>query len=112
MYIHNWLLQSFSQYYGLASYNSHVVCLNFIHEWRDLQFKRRLRTTDIRETFSWYVYLLSEFLPEISWEEITEEILFEFCFDAWPGIRTRALRLISQHTTYYTTCQPAFQNDS
>ena len=36
--------------------------------------------------FSWQFYLLSEFLPEIRWEEIAEEIL--------------AFRLISQHTTY------------
>ena len=28
-------------------------------------------------------YLLSEFLQEISWEEIAEEIFFAFCFDGW-----------------------------
>ena len=38
---------------------SNVVHVNFIHEWRNLQFK---------------VYLLSEFLPEICWEEVTLEI--------------------------------------
>ena len=37
-YIHNWPLQPFSQDYGLASQSTHVVCVNFIHEWRDLQF--------------------------------------------------------------------------
>ena len=37
-YIHNWLLQAFSQDYGLASHTSHDVCVNFIHEWLDLQF--------------------------------------------------------------------------
>ena len=30
-YIHNWPLQPFSQDY--------VVCVNFIHKWRDLQLK-------------------------------------------------------------------------
>ena len=44
--------------------------------------------------------LLLEFLPEICREEITEKIHFLFCFDVWPGARTLALRLISQHTTY------------
>ena len=52
------------------------------------------------ESFSWQFYLLSEFLAEICWEKITEEIfLFIFLFYAWPGIRTRSLRLRSQHYT-------------
>ena len=37
-YIHNWPLQPFSQDCGVASHNTHVVCVNFIHDWRDLQF--------------------------------------------------------------------------
>ena len=36
--IHNWPLQPFSQDYGLASHITHVVCVNFICEWWDLQF--------------------------------------------------------------------------
>ena len=36
--IHNWLLQPFSQDYGVVSHTTHIVCFNFIHEWRDLQF--------------------------------------------------------------------------
>ena len=31
--------QLFSQDYGLASRNTYVVCVKFIHEWLDLQFK-------------------------------------------------------------------------
>ena len=41
-----------------------------------------------------------EFLLEICWEEIAEEINFVFCLDVCSGARTLALRLISQHTTY------------
>ena len=37
-YMHNWPLQPFSQDYGLASHTIHIVCINFIHEWRDLLF--------------------------------------------------------------------------
>ena len=37
-YIHNWPLQPFSQDYGIVSHITHVVCGNFICEWRDLQF--------------------------------------------------------------------------
>ena len=38
-YIHNRSLQPFSQDYDIASHITHVVCFNFICEWRDLQFK-------------------------------------------------------------------------
>ena len=37
-YIYNWSLQPFSQDYVLASHTTHVVCVNYIREWRDLQF--------------------------------------------------------------------------
>ena len=38
IYMHNWPLQPFSQDYNLASHTTHVLCINFIPEWRDLQF--------------------------------------------------------------------------
>ena len=38
-FIHKWLLQSLSQDSNLASYTTYAVCINFIHEWRNLQFK-------------------------------------------------------------------------
>ena len=79
------------------------MCVNFIHKWRDLQFKVDSEWQIFWETYHGKFYLLSEFLPEICWEEIAEEILFVFCFDVWPGVRTLAFRLISQHTTYQTT---------
>ena len=47
-YIHNWSLQHFSHDYKLASYNTYVVCVHFIHEWRDLQFEVE---------FAWQIYL-------------------------------------------------------
>ena len=75
-YIHNWPLQLFSQDYGLDSYTTHVVCINFIPEWRDLQFNVDSERQIFGETLSWQVYLLSEFLPEICWEQIAEEIIF------------------------------------
>ena len=38
--IHNYItLQPFSQDCNLASRNTYVLCVNFIHEWQDLQFK-------------------------------------------------------------------------
>ena len=47
--------------------------------------------------------LLSEFMPEICRKKIAEETLFVFYFHVWPGAQTLALRLICQHTTYWTT---------
>ena len=38
-YIHNWSLQLFRQGYGLASHTIYVVCVNFIHKWRNLPLK-------------------------------------------------------------------------
>ena len=37
-YVYNWSLQPFSQDFDLASRTTYVVCVNLIHEWRDLQF--------------------------------------------------------------------------
>ena len=84
----------------LVSHTTYVKCVNFIHKWRDLQFKVDSERQIFWETFSWQFYLLSEFFPEICWEEIAEEILFVFRFGVWPGTRTLAFRLIGQHTTY------------
>ena len=37
--MHNWSLQAFSQDSNLVSYTTYVVCINFIHELRDLELK-------------------------------------------------------------------------
>ena len=86
----------------LFSHTTYIVCVNFIHKWRDLQFKINSDWQIFWETFSSQFYLLSVFLPEICWEDIAEQILFVFCFDVLPGARTLDLSLISQYTTYYT----------
>ena len=51
--------------------------VSFIHKWLDLQFKVDF---NILRIFSCQFYFLSEFLPEICWKEIAEEILFVFHF--------------------------------
>ena len=56
--------------------------------------------TDFWEAFSWQVYLLSEFLTEIYWEHVAEEIIFYiFVLMSDREFVTVALRLINQHTT-------------
>ena len=44
--------------------------------------------------------LIKGFARNLLREEIAKEILFVFRFNVWPGTRTLALPLISQHTTY------------
>ena len=39
MYIHTLLAIRTLQNYDLASHTTHVVYVNFIREWQDLQFK-------------------------------------------------------------------------
>ena len=85
----------------LVSYTTYVVCVNFIHKWRDLQSNVDSEWQIFWESFSWQFNLLSEFLPEICWEEVAEEIFFYFSFLMSDlGNEPRLLPLISQHTTY------------
>ena len=57
-YIHNWSLQP----------TTYVVCVTFIHKWRDLQFK----ADSERQIF--------EELPEICWKKVAEEIFVHISF--------------------------------
>ena len=99
-----WRLHTLFGYYNLlvriinlVSHTTYVVCVNFIHKWRDLQFKDDSEWHIFGEIFHGSFYLLSEFLPEIWWVEIAEEIFFVFCFQVWPEARTLAFRVISQY---------------
>ena len=38
-FIHNWPLQPFSQDYDTASHNAYIVCVNFLHEYQDIEFQ-------------------------------------------------------------------------
>ena len=72
----------------LASHTTYVVCVNFIHKWRALQFNVDSQRQIFWETFHGnFIYSQS-----LCWEDIAEEILFVFCFDVWPGARTLSLR--------------------
>ena len=94
-------LQPLSKDYGLASHTSHVVCFNFIHDSKDQQFNVDSERQIFWATFSWQVYLLSRvFSRNLLKGNRRRNIFFLLRFDAWSGIRTRALRLISQHSTY------------
>ena len=49
----------------LVSYTTYAVCVNFIHKWRDLQFKVDSKQQIFLKTLLAILFLLSEFLPEI-----------------------------------------------
>ena len=63
-YIHNWPLQAFSQDCSLAFHATHVVCVNFIREWRDLQFNVDSERQIFEKLFMENLFPL-RFLPEI-----------------------------------------------
>ena len=86
---------------NLVSHTTYVVgCVNFIHKWQDLQFKVDSERQIFWETFNGnFIYSLS-FCQKSAERESPKKYFFVFCFDVWPGTRTLALRLISQHTTY------------
>ena len=73
---HTYSLQQFSQDYNLASHKTYVVCVNFMHKWRDLQFKVNSDRQIFLRNCSWQFYLLFELLPEICEEKIPAEIFF------------------------------------
>ena len=96
-YIHTYIIGHYNpsvRIIDLVSHTTYVVCVNFIHKWRDLQFKVDSERQICLRNFSWQFYLLSNILTEICWEEIAEEILIVFCFDVWPGALTLAFRII------------------
>ena len=86
----------------LVSQTTYLVCVNFIHKWRDLQFKvDSERQVFIEKLFlEIFLFTLRVFARNMLRVEIAEEILFVFRFDIWSGTQTLAFRLISQHTTY------------
>ena len=61
LYICNWPLQPFSQDYGLTSHTTHVVILNFIREWRDLQFNVDSKRQIFEKLFFLFLFTLRIF---------------------------------------------------
>ena len=59
-----------------------MLCVNFIREWRDLQFKVDSERQIFCETFHDNFNLLSEFLPEL----YRSNIFIEFRCDVVPGV--------------------------
>ena len=108
-YIHTYIIGHYNPSVGiidLVSHTTYVVCINFIHKWRDLQFKVDSER-QIWETFHCNFILHSEFLPEFCWEEIAEEIVFvsRFWCLAWdsnPGFSSnKPTHYLLDHGDFY-----------
>ena len=94
--IHTWLLAITTFQLGFRpSFSAWLMLCALILYVGGLTYNG-LRTTDFWETFSWQVYLPSEFLPEICWEVIAKEIFFVFFFDR--TLPTRLRRLLMLYT--------------
>ena len=90
-YIHNWPLQPFSQDYDLASHTTHVAWVNFIHKWRDLQFKvDSERQIFLGNFFRAGLVTLRLFAKSLLKENRRRNAFSYFNFDNCPGIWTQA----------------------
>ena len=99
-YIHNWPLQPFSQDYGLASHATHVVCVNFIRERRDIQFNVDSERQIFEKFFHGSFIYFQIFCQKSAAKRKPPKKYFSyFVFDDWPGIRTQAFA--SNKSTHY-----------
>ena len=80
--------------YNLASYVTYVVFVNVIDKWRGTRSLKSIPNDRFFEKLFMpvFFYLPSEFLPEICWEEIGDEIFFMFPLieDVWTRINGTA----------------------
>ena len=75
--VYKWPLQHFSQNCDLAFRTTYVVSVNFMHNWRDLQFKVDSERPEISGAS----------LPEICCEEVAKEVFkFRFVGDIRTGV--------------------------
>ena len=89
-FIHKWPLQPFSQDYGQASHTTYVVCVNFIREWRDLQFNVDSERQIFEKFFHGRFLIYSQSFCQKSAERKSPKKYFSyFIFNDWLGIRTQ-----------------------
>ena len=86
-------LQHFSQDYDLASHTTYVLCVNFIREWRDLQFNVDSERQIFWEKFSWQVYVLYCFCQKSAERKSLKKYFSYFIFHDLE-YELRLLRLI------------------
>ena len=63
----------------LVFHTTYVVCVNFIHKWRNLQFKVDSERQIFRETFSWQVFIYSQSFCQKSAERKSPKKYISYC---------------------------------
>ena len=74
----------------LVSHTTYVVCVNFIHKWRDLQFKVDSERQIYWELFMAILFTLRVFARNLLRGNRRRNTFRISFFDDWPGIRTQA----------------------
>ena len=98
-YVH-WSLQPFSQDFGLASHTTHIVCVNFIRDWRDLPFNVDFERQIFEKLFHGrFLFYYQSFCQKYAERKSPKKYFSYFVFDDWPGIRNQALK--SNKPTHY-----------
>ena len=69
---------SFIYYWPSFSHHLYVVCVNFIHKWRDLQFEVNFERHIFWETFHGNFYFLSEFFCQKSAESKSPQKYYSY----------------------------------
>ena len=124
-YIHTYII---GQDYGPASHTIHIVCVNFIRDWLDLELKVDSKPQIFQKLFHARFIYFQSFCQKSAERKSPKKFIFFyiFRFNACPGIRIRALRLIGQHGEFIVSyvskifcidylvllrsyCSPAFQ---
>ena len=100
-YIHNSPVQPFSQDYGLPSHTTHVVCVNFVRKWRNLQFNVDSERQNFEKLFHGN-FIYSQSFCQKSAEMKSPKKYFSYLIFLMTdlGYELRLLRLISRHTKY------------
>ena len=75
--IHNWSIQPFSQDYYLSSHTTYVVCINFVHERRHLQFTVDSERQIFEKLFMVILLLCQKFC---------QSFCYIFVFDVWSKV--------------------------
>ena len=87
------------QYYGLPFHTTNVTYVNFIQ--LNVDSERQV----FEKLFHGRFIYFQRFFQKSAERNSPKKYFFIFLFNTWPGIRTLALRLITQHITYWTTAK-------
>ena len=104
--IHNYIIGHYNpsvRIIDLVSQTTYVVCVNFIHKWRDLQFKVATERQIRVRNFSWQLLFTLRVFARNLQSGSGRRNTFCILFNVRPGARTLALGLIREQTTYSTT---------